>query len=295
MKSRYSSYILIALGLAVVGMLSGFLYMNSNRHHKELPMTSEKELKVTLEAGFGEVSISRGQPGAVLNADFDTEKGSDVDEFIDYAVRDRIGYLDINTNADAKVKSKKKGIHFEGLNSNKWEVHLTDALPISFDVGLGLGKGDFDFTGLKIKDLKLSAGASSVSLRFDRPNTSTIEDLTIESGLSKFYGEGLCNANFNRMKFEGGVGDYLLDFNGALTKEVDVNIEVGLGSLTVKIPREIGARIMYEKSWIAHIDLDKDFKEQEENNYFSSNYHSATGKMNIRIEAGLGSVKVKRE
>ena len=80
-----------------------------------------------------------------------------------------------------------------------------------------------------------------------------------------------------------------------LTKEVDVDIDVGLGSLTVKIPEEIGARIIYEKSWIAHIDLTRDFTEQQENNYYSSNYRTAAGKMNIKIDAGLGSVNIVRE
>ncbi|MBI2474511.1 MAG: hypothetical protein HYV68_02305 [Candidatus Taylorbacteria bacterium] len=75
-----------------------------------------------------------------------------------------------------------------------------------------------------MKDFNLSAGASSVKLRFDEPNTSVIEDMSIEAGLSKFTGEGLGNANFNHFKFEGGVGSYTLDFSGKLDHEVDVDV-----------------------------------------------------------------------
>ncbi|MBI3364446.1 MAG: hypothetical protein HY033_06010, partial [Ignavibacteriae bacterium] len=209
-------------------------------------------------------------------------------------VRDEVGYLEVNTSADVRSHAKKHSINFEGFKSNTWEMRFPDGIPISFELGLGLGKGDFDMTGLNVKDLKLSAGASSVSLQFNKPNKNVIEDLTIESGLSKFDGEGLCNANFNHLKFEGGVGSYTLDFSGELKKEVDVDIEVGLGSLVVRVPENIGVKVIYEKSLLAHINLDRSFTEQGENNYFSPNYRSAPGRMNIRIDAGLGSVKVKR-
>jgi predicted membrane protein len=91
------------------------------------------------------------------------------------------------------------------------------------------------------------------------------------------------------------VGSYSLDFGGELKKEVDVDIEVGLGSLTIIIPNDIGAHIMYEKNWISHIELDNDIDEREENNYYTSNYYSSKGKINFRVEAGFGSVKIKRQ
>jgi len=293
MKLRSIYTVFFAIG--AVFLLSGFLYLHSHRFHKEIPLNHERELKVTLDAGFGDVTIERGKSPLILDADIDTDKGNDPGDYIEYDVRDRVGYLSINTSAEVKTQMRKHTVKFEGFNSNTWDMRFTDAVPISFELGLGLGKGDFDMTGLNVKDLKLSAGASSVTLRFDKPNISTIEDLTIESGLSRFNGEGLCNANFNHLRFEGGVGSYTLDFSGELKKEVDVDIEVGLGSLTVRIPDQAGVKILYDKSWVTHVDLDPDFTEEEEGQYFSSNYRSAQGKMNIRIEAGLGSVNVRRE
>jgi len=282
----------LLIGLAVV--LSGFTFLSSKHFHKDIPLTHERELKVTLDAGFGDVSISRGKLHSAFDADIDTEQGNDFGDFVDYTVRDDVGYLEINTSADVKSHSKKHSINFESLKSNEWDMRFPEGIPISFEIGLGLGKGDFDLSGLNIKDLKLSAGASSVAMRFNTPNRSVIEDLTIESGLSKFVGEGLCNANFNHLKFEGGVGSYTLDFGGELKKEVDVDIEVGLGSLVVRVPEEIGVRIIYEKSLLAHIDIDRSFTEEGDNSYFSPNYKSAQGRMNVRIQAGLGSVKVRR-
>lgn len=287
-------YITAAVLALFALLFSGFAYLSTHTLHKDIPLTNERELKVDLDAGFGDVTIAKGNPSMVVVADITTEKENDLSDFFDYESREGIGYLSINTNAEVKSHSRHHSLNLDGFHSNSWDMKFSDAIPISFELGLGLGEGNLDLTGLNVKDLNLSAGASSVKLRFDKPNKNVIENMTIESGLSKFEGEGLCNANFNRMKFEGGVGSYTLDFSGELKKEVDVKIEVGLGSLIVYIPEDVGAKIIYEKNWIAHFDLDKDFTEKEENNYYSSNYRTADGKMNIRIEAGLGAVKVRR-
>ncbi len=277
--------------------LTGFMYFKSNTFHKELKLSNEQEIKVTVESGFGTMRLSRGKPELLLDANVNSEKNIDFERCVEYSSDDASGYLNINTNADleSKTSGKKHSFHISGLESNTWDMRFTDAVPLSFDVELGMGKGDFDFSGLNVKDLNISAGASSCNLRFDEPNKSVIEDLNIESGLSKFKAEGLCNANFDHMKFSGGVGSYTLDFSGRLDREVDVDVEVGLGSLVVTLPKEIGVRINYEKNFIAHLDIDRDFTEDEEDSYVSSNFRTAEGKIIMRIEAGLGSVKVRRD
>ncbi|HUN64685.1 MAG TPA: LiaF domain-containing protein [Bacteroidota bacterium] len=286
-----TNYTIGCLLLALVLSFGGFRFASTRSYHREIPYSGEHALKVTLSAGFGDLSVSRGKPDALLVADINTEKDADIGNVIDYVHHGDIGYLTVNTSSDGS--SKKHSIEFTGFNSNNLDLKFTEMIPISFEFGLGLGKGDLDLTGLNVKDLKISAGASSVRLAFDKPNKGTIEDLTIESGLSKFEGENLCNANFNRLKFEGGVGSYSLDFGGTLNKEVDANIEVGFGSLVVTVPANIGVKVLPEKNWMSHIDMDRDLSEQESDTYYSPNYRSAQGKINMHIEVGLGSVKIR--
>lgn len=299
MPARKFPYVLAVAAFLFFLAVAGFVFKSSSRYHKELPLEQEKELKVSLEAGFGDVILGPGKASSILQADVDADLNGGIDRYVDFSSRDRIGYLSINTAEPLGKGSREKrhgnSFDFPGFETNRWDLRFTDAVPISFDMQLGVGKGDLDFTGLQVKDLSLSCGASSVDLRFTKPNKKTIEDMTIETGLSRFRGEGLCNANFSRMKFQGGVGGYTLDFGGKLEREVDVDIEVGLGSLKVIVPAETGVKVIYEKSLIAHLDLDPDFSKQEEDTYYSSNYYSASGKINMRIEAGLGSVRIERE
>lgn len=292
-----TKYFIFAIFIPLFFLTLGFIFKQSERHRKAIDLTNEQELKVNIQAGFGKISIERCVSAMILQADINAELKYDIEKYLDYSIRDKTGYLNINTTETIKKGSKKKehSFHLGELQDNDWNMQFTDVLPISFDIELGMGKGNLDMTGLKIKDLNLSTGASSVVLRFDEPNKYSIENLTIESGLSKFKAYGLSNANFQHMKFEGGVGSYLLDFGGDLEKEVDVDLQMGLGSITISIPDDIGVKIFYEKSFMASIDFPKDIKEKEEDSYYSSNYHQANGRINMHIEAGLGSVRIKRE
>jgi len=262
---------------------------------REIGRTTEKELKIVLTSSFGSVFVTRGEPGKVLFLDAAPEEKGDSRTNVEYAVRNRIGYLDLALGEGSTDNDGKRGsFKISKWDGGRWHLKFSDALPISFDVQLGVGKGDFDLSGLQVKDFNLSSGASDVSLAFDEPNRTSIENINIESGLSKFDGRNLCNANFKRLRFQGGVGAYTLDFGGVLNSEVDVDIEVGMGVMTLYLPADVGARVMYQKSWVSKVDCAEDFRPSGENEYVSKNYSSSHGKMNIRIDSGFGSVTILR-
>jgi hypothetical protein len=269
--------------------------------HKEIKRSTEKEVRIKLESSFGTVVCSKGVSDKVMIFDLKMEDDHKPNVDIDYRIKNDVGYLDISRESDG---GNSVSLHFndddKGKNngdfvSGKWYMRFTDAVPLSIDAELGAGRGDFDMTGLDIKDFTMSAGASSTTLLFGEPNKSEIEDFEIKSGVSKFVGEKLCNANFQRMTFEGGVGSYYLNFDGELHREVDVKIKIGLGVVTIVIPREAGAKVHYQENWFSNFSIDKDFDEERKGVYVTDNYSSAEGKMNIYIESGLGSVKVKLE
>ena len=269
--------------------------------HKEIKRTTEKEIRIRLESSFGTVVCSKGVSDKVMVFDLKMEDDHKPNVDIDYRIKNDIGYLDISRESDG---GNSVSLHFhdddEGKNdgnfeSGKWYMRFNDAVPLSIDAELGAGRGDFDMTGLDIKDFTMSAGASSTTLLFGEPNKSEIEDFEIKSGVSKFVGEKLCNANFQRMTFEGGVGSYYLNFDGELHREVDVRIKIGLGAVTIVIPRETGAKVHYQENWFSTFSIDKDFDEERKGVYVTENYSTAEGKMNIYVESGLGSVKVRLE
>jgi hypothetical protein len=284
------SIALVAIGSVAVGVGSFF-----DAPLREIGRTTEKELKVVLSSSFGSLRVSKGDPEKILAADASHQHASDPGMEINYEIRNRVGYMEVTLGENREENERRKGsFKISGFNGGKWYLRFSDIVPISFDVELGVGSGDFDLSGLQVKDFTLSTGASDVNLAFDEPNQTSIDNLSIESGVSKFTGRNLGNANFKRFKFQGGVGAYTLDFTGGISREVDVDIDVGLGFVTMIIPPAVGAKLFYEKTWVSRLDCDEDFQSVTDNEYETENYDRANGKMNIRIKSGLGSIKVRR-
>jgi len=276
-------------------MLAAVVYAGDSSK-KEIGRTTEKEINVVISTGFGKINVAKGEPEKIVIAEGYYKDATTLPMTVEYDIRNRIGYLDLSLGEDDHSEHRKKGsFKFSGLEGGKWDLKFSTAIPISFDVELGVAKGEFDLTGLQVKDFKLSAGASDVAVTFNAPNTSSIDEMSIECGVGKFDGRNLGNANFKSFRFEGGVGAATLDFGGKIQNEVDVDVQVGMGVCTIILPKEVGARVFFEESLVSKIDCDKGIRASGDNEYVSDNYKNAAGRMNIRIEAGLGSVKVKRK
>lgn len=261
---------------------------------REIGRTTERELNVVLSATFGSVYIAKGEPEKILLAD-GPSRHREGRVTIDYNVRNRVGYLDMVLGKGGEEQGEKKtSFAVSDFKGGRWHLRYSPSIPISFDLELGVGKSEIDLSGLKVKDLNLSAGASDVFLTFNEPNESTIEAINIEVGVSKFEGRNLGNANFRRLSFQGGMGTYTLDFAGRLEREVDVDVQVGVGVVTIIVPEEFGARVIGRDSWVSRLDCDRDFEPVGDSEYVSQNFRTASGRMNIRVEAGLGSVRVRR-
>lgn len=268
---------------------------------RDVNRTDEKEVRLTINSSFGSVNIKKGESEKIVRVRYRAkEKGREPGLDLEYSVRKGIGDLKMEMHPEgSNVEDRNDGgvtINADvNFSTDTWYVELTDAVPLSMDVELGAGKSDFDMSGLIVNDLDITTGASSSRLDFGEKNKGEIKKLSIESGVSKFVANNLNNANFRTMQFDGGVGTYILDFGGSLNRDVDVNINVGLGAMTIIVPKEIGLRVKYEDSWLSNLTLDDDeFIRKRKGIYESQNYANAAGRMDVHVESGLGSVRIKR-
>ncbi len=259
----------------------------------EIGRTTEKELNVVISSSFGKLVVEKGEPQKIVVGE---SLGSESHALLmDYSIRNRVGFLDISLDPDKETAERANGsFHFSDLRSSKWLLRFNNAMPVAFDIELGVAQGEFDLSGLQVKDFNLSCGASDVVVAFDEPNKESMNELNIECGVGKFEGRHLGNANFKRFKFEGGVSTATLDFSGSITNEVDVEVKVGMGLCTIILSKEVGAKVFYDESLVTRLDCDKDIRSIGESSYVSDNYKTASGRMNIRVETGMGSVKIRR-
>lgn len=278
----------VVIGLLLAGMLRAGA---QERRHKEIPLGDERELSVVVDVSFGTVIIGRGPSEKLVVADFSSRWEDQSEDF-------KISYKSHGTRGELIVRSKDRS-RFWGKDNGEsedrvWNLQFSDQIPMDLRVELGAGKGELDLSGLRIQSLKVSSGASSVELNCDKPNPIVAEEVIIESGVSKFTARNLANTNFRRLKFSGGVGAYKLDFGGKLMRDADAKVEVGLGAITIDVPREMPVQLYYDDTWFSSFDLDDGFTKRRGGLYETVGYSSGDPVLSIRIEAGLGSVKIRR-
>lgn len=288
MKKPFSSIAGIGL-LILVATSVAVALLTIEIIHKDIPRQNEKELRAHIEAAFGTVVIMRGDRDKILVAEFHEEKSDKYSPQISYTVRGDRGNLKIETK-ESSGWWRGKGDH----DGREWTLKFTDAIPIDFKIELGAGEADIDLSGLQVQNLSISSGASAAELRCEEPNPITAEHVDIESGVSKFDAKNLCNLNFEKFTFSGGLGAYKLDFGGKLRQNCKVKVEVGLGSVVISLPKETPARIEFEDHWFAGFDLDEGFRRIRKGVYETDNYKNAEARLTIELQAGLGSVKVRQ-
>jgi hypothetical protein len=273
-------------------LLSFVLTSVSAREHstktisRKIEFAGEKHLAVKMDIGAGIIDLGNNHTGDILKAEVEYDP-DDIRVDIDY---DRIkdeGKLYLET------KSNHEGIHLD-KNDNVWNLGFSNKIPISFDIDVGACEADFDFTGLRIDKLDMDLGASSVDVEFRKPNFERISEINIDVGASKLKMNSLGNANFDELSFDGGLGDFTLDFSGDLKRRAHCNIEVGMGSLTILIPKDAGVQIKTESSFLSSFSMNEDeFDEIEDDLYENDNFGKTEKELVFNIKVGLGSVKVE--
>ena len=195
-----------------------------------VPNSEETRLKISF--GAGELTLSPGAEDVLI----DGMATYDVPNFKPEIVEDG-GNIEI-----------KQG-EFKSLNvgdfRNEWDLKLGET-PMELEINAGAYKGRYEFGGLALTGLTIKDGASDVNVSFSEPNRTEMSVLRYETGASNVVLTGLANANFSTLIFNGGAGNYTLDFSGELGQDATARIETGFGDLTLVIPEGLDARVTVE-------------------------------------------------
>lgn len=125
---------------------------------------------------------------------------------------------------------------------NNWDLQL-GAFPIDLKVSAGAYEGSLDLSGVPLTNLDISDGASKATVTFNSVNPVEMDTFSYQSGASQVNLVGISNANASHFKFDGGAGDFTLDFSGELQQDLDVDINSGISSIKIIIPENVPARV----------------------------------------------------
>jgi hypothetical protein len=173
---------------------------------------------------------------------------------------------------------------------NDWDLQVGNQVALDLTVNAGAYKGRLDLSGLMLRRLEINDGASDGDVKFNVPNPETMEKLVYRTGASKVNLYGLANANFTDMSFDGGAGDYLLDFSGTLNQDATVSIHTGVSAMTIIIPAGMHA-VITNNGAISNVTPVGTWT-------VSNNVYEATGEghtLTINIDLAVGSLKLVRQ
>jgi hypothetical protein len=121
------------------------------------------------------------------------------------------------------------------------------------------------------------------------PNPEVCELIQLDVGAAKFTATGLANLNAKRLVFSGGVGEVTLDFTGLLRQDLRATVKMGLGTLTLRVPRSIGMQVRKDGLLVG---FDSQGLTKRGDVYYSENWENSERRVTIDIDAAFGSIRV---
>lgn len=141
-------------------------YLNEQKHSGVYSEDREfdsdlQKLNVDLKYGANRLKVGRN-----------TNEDNLYDVDIDYrGEMPTVSYNRNNNDANLRVEQAKK-INV-GNGSERWEVNLTNKIPIDINVNAGAGDLLLDLEDLKVDNLNIDAGLGQISIRFPDYNNET--------------------------------------------------------------------------------------------------------------------------
>lgn len=275
MYRRIGLAIAIAIGIAGAG--PNLSYAQDWRTVTSLrQLKNEQSLDVNVEYGAGKLFIAPGEGNTLYKATlrYDADHFKPVTSYSEGRLRVGI--------EGGSVKS-------HNVKAGRLDLALNTHVPVKLDLRFGAGTANIELGGVRLREAHIATGASESRIKVSKLNPEKCSTLKMEVGAADFEASGLGNLNCRNVDLDGGVGDVTLDFNGAWRGNTEVTVDMGLGSLTLRLPRGLGVFIK-KHGFLASFDSEGLVKRG--GNYYSENYENAGNKISINIDAAFGSIRV---
>lgn len=237
-----------------------------------------EELRVDVEYGAGRFSVRSVDEGLLyrMNLRYDEDSFEPVADLS--GDRLRLG-----------LESLGGSIRLKGRTSGELDLELARGVPMDLDLEFGAVQADIDLGGLWLTDLELSTGASESTVDISEPNPGRMGSASFEVGAAEFTIRHLGNLNAEVIEVDAGVGSIVLGLDGRWERDTRLDIDMGLGSLELRVPEGLGIQLR-KNSFLTALDSEGLIKHGDV--YESLDFDSAERRVVIDLDAAFGSVSV---
>jgi hypothetical protein len=245
-------------------------------------LQDQKPMRVEIEYGAGSLRVLPAAKSMLYEMELRYDKRY-FEPVTDFNSAGRTLHLGMKSrDRDGKNISMKEG--------SRATIKLTPEAPLDLELQFGAGEADIDLGGVRLRKLDLSTGASRTRVRFGTPNPIAAQDVEIKAGAAELTVIGLGNLRAQHLEFQGGVGSATLDFSGAWNLNSTASVQMGVGSVTLRLPKGLGVRIN-KSSFMSSFDAPGMVK--RDGSYYSSNWSSAAHQLTIDVDAAFGSIDIE--
>ena len=272
-----------ALGCSISfdGLVDDAHYVDTTRSENR---GSEKAVTARVQLKVGELQIEPGQ----------SDKAYEVDlHYNEKAFKPSVSFdAGEDGQASLRVGLDGEGHAWGNVGENSIRLRLNPDTPLSLRADTGVGESTIDLSGMSVDSIELQSGVGETKLSMLEPNQSECRRMEISTGVGAFALTGLGNFNCEKMRFRGGVGGSELELSGEWKSVGDIDIEVGVGGVEIRLPRDLGAEIRMSEGLFSELSVPSGFTKKGDT-YFSDNRDHVQKTLKLRVRAGIGGVEVK--
>ena len=256
---------------------------------KSRQLRGQDFLDVEINYAVGRFELSRGPDRLLyrLDSKYDEDAFRLTSSYLESEGR---GSLRIDIEGHDEVDlGNIKDYDFEAGNL---VVNLSGSTPLALSMKFGAAEARLDLGGLRLKDLVLETGASDTQIRFSEPNRERAEHCTFKAGAAQFEVDDLGNSGCERINVSGGVGTLSLDFSGDWDHDATADINVGLGTIEITVPAELGVRVD-RSTFLMSFDA-PGLEKQDGGVWLSRNWDTAEHRLTLSVSGALGGISIAR-
>jgi len=249
----------------------------------QVDLEGAKEVQVDMQFGGGEIEVLPGSGDALLDAEFVYSLDA-FEPTVAYQVQEGQGELTIRQDSARTAWQPAVQIR------NEWQLELSDRVPLEMTFAVGASQGTIELGGLRLTQFELDSGAADLTVQFSTANPERMQSLVVRSGAARLKLLGLGNAGAETLRFDGGLGAYVFDFQGAWQHSMTADILAGASQVELRVPRGIGVQVCPGD---LH-DGDYGGLRASGNCYTNERYDEANVRLDINLDLGLGELKVRQ-
>lgn len=280
---RWPARVIVLAGIAAVCLAAPTLEAQTWRTMTSSRQVWDREpLDVHIQYGAGTLTVKPAEATTLYHMELRYDEDSTEPRAEFNAERRTLRLGVVNSGSSGRSMGRR--------GASTAEIALSQEVPLDLDLDFGAGSAQIELGGMALQRLAVSTGASETRISFSSPNATVAERVDIEAGAADLQVIGLGNVRAQHVNFQGGVGSTVLDFSGGWSGDVSASVQIGIGSMTLRLPRGPGIRIR-RNAFLSSFSAPG--MERQGDSYYTANWADASTRLTIDVSAALGSIDIQ--